>query len=132
MKRLICKLLLLSCIISCNSDDTNSDEEITLGVWRLVEQMADPGDGSGRFVPVRSEKTLQFLKNGSVVTNGSLCDPYSNEQIASATYSLETGEINTNCSNENIQTIFFELKDGELILNFISIEGFTQKFKRFF
>ncbi|WP_340201234.1 hypothetical protein [Ascidiimonas sp. W6] len=130
MKKLAIPFLAFLLLSSCDDDDTKNID-ITSGTWRLVEQLADPGDGSGTFQPVRSEKTLQFLENGSVVTNKSLCDPYSEEQIASGTYSIETGIINTSCSNEFIKTIFFEVKNGALILDFISNEGFSQKYRRF-
>lgn len=50
--------------------------------------MADPGDGSGTFQPVESDKTIEFKNNGSVITNNSLCDPYSEEIMSSGSLSF--------------------------------------------
>ena len=129
MKKLI--LFLLSIIglsISCSNDDQKNSETELIGNWKLIEVLADPGDGSGTFQSVESDKTIEFKVNGIVTTNGSLCDPYSEEMISSGTYNENT--INTNCQNSNISTINYELENQFLILNFISNEGYSQKFEK--
>ncbi|WP_031426010.1 lipocalin family protein [Flavimarina sp. Hel_I_48] len=118
---------------SCSGDDDNSRSEmnIVLGQWKLIEQLADPGDGSGTFRTIESKKVLEFSEDGIItVYDGSLCQPYSEQQISKGTYSLSTQGITTNCDNVNISFISFEMKEGFLILNFASNEGFSQKFKR--
>ncbi|HEA28959.1 MAG TPA: hypothetical protein ENH91_03020 [Leeuwenhoekiella sp.] len=123
--------LIMIVISGCSKDDDNSRSEMTtvIGQWKLIEQLADPGDGSGTFKSIESEKILKFSEDGVVTAyNGSLCQPYSDQQIASGTYD-EKG-ISTNCDNVNIAYIGFEMKDGFLILNFASNEGFSQKFER--
>ncbi|MEY8862589.1 hypothetical protein [Tenacibaculum singaporense] len=127
MKKQILLLLVVSLMFSCNNDEDNLETEL-IGKWKLIEVLADPGDGSGTFEPVRSNKTIEFKSDGTLTTNNSLCDPYSDEMISSGTY--ENNTITTGCQNPNIATISFELKNQYLILNFISNEGYSQKFEK--
>ncbi len=123
-------VLLVFSLFSCSSDDDNSPSNL-IGKWRLYEQLADPGDGSGTFRPIDSDKTLEFFANGVITSqNGSLCEPYSTEQITTGTYSVTENNITTNCQNPSIATISFEIVGTNLILNFVSIEGFSQKFRK--
>ncbi len=130
MKKQIFIFLILTGIImsSCSKDEIETNNII--GQWKLIEQLADPGDGSGVFIPINSTKTLTFFNDGNITTNKTLCEPYDDEQITLGTFSLDESKIITNCNNSNIASISFELKEGFLILNFISNEGFSQKFKK--
>ena len=131
MKKIILFLLTLSFLISCSTNNDDSLENIQLtGKWKLIEQLADPGDGSGIFKSIESDKILEFSSKGNVTSNVSLCDPYSDEQISEGNYSMNDYTITTNCQNQNIAKISFELKNRYLILNFISNEGFSQKFQK--
>lgn len=127
MKNKILLLLAVSLMFSCSNNTEGLKTEL-IGKWKLIEILADPGDGSGTFEPVRSNKTIEFKSNGTLTTNNSLCDPYSDEMISSGTY--ENNTITTGCQDPNIATIFFELNNESLILNFISNEGYSQKFEK--
>ena len=130
MKKSIIFLMIIGLFISsCNNDDQEKKKTV-VGTWKLIEVLADPGDGSGTFRAVESNKTIEFKANGTIVTNTSLCDPYSDEIKSSGSYNTTTSQITTNCQNPNIATISFELKGKYLILHFISNEGFAQKFQR--
>ena len=128
MKKSILFLLGIALLLSCSNDDQNNSELI--GNWKLIEILADPGDGSGTFQAVESTKTIEFKNNGTVITNSSLCDPYSEEIILSGSYNLNDKTITTNCENSNIGIIYFELENQHLILNFLSNEGYSQKFQK--
>ncbi len=128
MKKYILVLAIIRVLLSCSNDEQNNSEVQLLGNWTLIEVLADPGDGSGTFEPIQSNKTIEFRADGIVTTNSSLCDPYSDEVISSGSYSENT--ITTNCQNPNIATIDFKLEDQHLILNFISNEGYSQKFQK--
>ncbi|NNE75565.1 MAG: hypothetical protein HKN31_00655 [Pricia sp.] len=65
-------LLIFAC--SDNDDSLTTDIPELEVTWWLVEQYADPGDGSGDFTGVDSEKTIQFLQNGIFRSNGRLCN----------------------------------------------------------
>jgi hypothetical protein len=128
MKKIIFTLITVGILFSCNNDDDSNSNAELIGNWRLIEVLADPGDGSGTFQPVESDKVMEFTGDGIVITNISLCEPYSEEIISSGTYNDDT--IITNCQNPNIATISFELENRYLILNFISNEGYSQKFEK--
>ena len=132
MKKPILLLTFIGFLISCSNDENDNSETTELiGQWKLTEQLVDPGDGSGIFQDIDSQKILEFFQNGTINSlNGSLCEPYSDEQISTGTYSLSENRIITNCQNENIGYIDFEIKNNNLILNFISNEGFSQKFEK--
>ncbi len=133
MKKTILLIIAIGILISCSKNDNdNLKTDELIGQWKLIEQLADPGDGSGTFQSIDSQKIIEFYTNETVTSqNGSLCQPYSEEQISSGTYSLSEQRITTNCQNPNIAFIGFEFKDGYLILNFASNEGFSQKFEKY-
>lgn len=130
MKKNILFLMTIGLLSSCSNDDQKKSETEVTGTWKLVEIMADPGDGSGTFRSVESDKTIEFKSNGAITTNNSLCNPYSDEMINSGTFSLIDNSITTNCQNPNIAKIHFELKNEYLILHFASNEGYSEKFQR--
>lgn len=130
MKTKILLLITVALLSSCSNDEKSNSETRLTGKWKLIEVLADPGNGSGTFKSVESNTTIEFKNNGIIETNTSLCNPYSDEMIDSGTYNLSNKTITTNCQNPNIATINFELQDQHLVLNFISNEGYSQKFKK--
>ncbi|TMU56611.1 lipocalin family protein [Flagellimonas algicola] len=129
MKRIATLAFAIILVLSCSNDDIYAESDI-VGTWKLIQIKADPGDGSAEFRSVKSEKTIQFKSNGTVSTNTSLCDPYSEEIRTAGKFDLENLTITTNCENPNIATISFEWQDETLVLNFISNEGYSQKFQK--
>ncbi len=134
MKKLkVITVLFLITFTACSEDSTEVEEReenaAVLGSWKLTEQMADPGDGSGTFQPIKSEKILVFNSNGVVESkNGSLCSPYSDEMLGSGTFSSADSLIYTMCSNPNIAQISFRIEGEMLRLDYASNEGFSQKY----
>ena len=132
MKKKLSILITFGLLFACSNEGSNEDHNNTetelIGNWKLIEVLADPGNGNGTFRSVESDRTIEFKVNGTVTTNGSLCDPFSEETISSGTYNEDI--ITTNCQNPNIATIGFELDGQFLILNFISNEGYSQKFEK--
>ncbi len=117
---------------SCSDDDDalNISADI-VGKWLLVEQLVDPGDGSGTFQLIDSDFTLEFFDNGTVTSaNGSLCNVFTpSDDTSSGTFSLENKTLTIGCEDDVI-TIFFEKTGTELILTLICIEACAQKFKK--
>lgn len=130
MKNIILLFFSFVLISSCSS----TSEEVTVdqsevGTWRLIEVLADPGDGSGTFQPVISSKTVTFETNGTVRCLGNLC----NLSIASSpqttgTYSRNTRSITT--SNCNQLQLTYEITADELIINYPFIETCKSKYVR--
>ena len=66
MKKL---LLLLSIVIgitysSCKKNNDGLGE--VYGKWKLVETLADPGDGSGKYIKTKEDLSLVLTKSGKV------------------------------------------------------------------
>ncbi|SFD20326.1 hypothetical protein [Algibacter pectinivorans] len=139
MKKYLC-IVLLVVISSCSSDDSKSKGEAGLvGKWKLIEQYADPGDGSGEFQPLSSKRVIEFLSDGTVTINGVLC--YMSNEVGdeeTGTYNLITdsdaqndGEIIPNTCNSKSARVYFDLPtSGNLILWYLCIEGCGQKFSK--
>lgn len=130
MKEQLYCLYLIGFFLSCSNNNFDESKIELVGSWKLIEVLADPGNGGGTFQAVNSNKTIEFKNDGIVMTNTSLCEPHSDEIIRSGSYSLSDGIITTNCQNPNIATISFELVNQFLILDFISNEGYSQKFQK--
>ncbi len=114
MNRVLIVLFSTGVLISCNKSDDNQNSDI-IGKWKLIEVLADPGDGSGTFQSVSSEKIIEFQYNGTVTSNGSLCD-MSIESVSSSsgTYSLSDSTINSsNCLNTPLKIKFH--KEGSTL-----------------
>jgi len=122
---LILGILLVSYFSSCKKDENTT----VISKWKLIEQYSDPGDGSGDFNPVESNKTIEFLCGGTVVSNGSLCNmSYDVDGQSTAAYNDST-IIPVNCDFEEFR-ITYEIQDNNLILYFPCIEGCAQKYTK--
>lgn len=122
---LLMSILLVSYFSSCKKDENS----ISLNKWKLIEQYSDPGDGSGEFNPVESNKTLEFFSNGTVVSNGSLCNmTYETDGQSTATFNDST-LITHDCELENF-AIYYQILDGNMILWYPCIEGCGQKYQK--
>ena len=134
-------ILLTLFLANCTSDDSKPKDldERLLGKWKLIEQLADPGDGSGTFIPVNSDRTIEFFGNGKVTTNGALC--YMSIEVGaknSGTYksfevtSSSDGEIiPNNCDFNFVEPkVLYKIEGSTLILWYQCIEGCGQRFKK--
>jgi hypothetical protein len=127
------KILVLAAIIltaiSCSKNDDDTSNNLLNGTWKLAEVLADPGDGSGTFNSVNSNKNLIFSNGGNLSSNGAICD-MSIETNASSTgtYSEVDSTINsTHCPNI---TLKYELNGNTLILIYPCIEPCKAKYSR--
>ncbi|MGF1923436.1 MAG: hypothetical protein ACQUHE_04610 [Bacteroidia bacterium] len=115
---IICTLL----INGCKKDE--SDKSELLGKWLLTEQLADPGDGSGKYQKVTGEnKTVTFNQSGEV-TGEVFTAPAQYKVLDSVRV-----EITTKTNNQSI-VYRYKATSKELILNAPCIEPCGLKFKR--
>lgn len=58
-------------LIACNkTSETNNTKSSLIGRWLLTETLADPGDGSGKWLPVNSnDYHIQFNADSSAEDN---------------------------------------------------------------
>ena len=127
MKKSILLLLLLNLLISCNKNDQELAPASLIGTWKLTEMLQDPGDGSGTFQPVNSNKKIVFVNSNQVTSNGVLCDMSINsDTFTTGSYSETTKTINpSDCQN---LTINYEVNASSLILSYRCIEGCRAKY----
>ncbi len=131
MKSIFIVLTFLLVLSSCSNDDDNSNQETSelLGTWQLIEIYADPGDGSGDFMTVDSDKTISFESDGTVASNGSLCGfSTTTGEVTMGIYSESDSTISgEDCSNQQFLTSF-NMENGRLILSFPCIEACQEKY----
>ncbi len=130
MARSISFLLIIPLLLSCKKDNTNPDNAI-VGTWKLIAMYADPGDGSGDFVSVNSQKTIVFKADGTYSSNGNICD-FSTTAAAETEgdYLEMDAGYEIVCESEFNAQIRLEVRNNYLIVTFFCIEPCQQKFQR--
>ena len=118
-------LVILSLFTSCKKKDGGS----LTGTWELKEVLMDPGNGSGVFTAVSSDKNLVFNTNGNVNSNGIICDmSIESNTSTSGTYSeIDSSIISATCQNLIIK---YELSGDTLILIYPCFEACKAKYNR--
>ena len=124
-------LLLLLVVVAGLTPSCSKTNSNLIGRWKLVETLADPGDGSGTFRRVSSNKTLEFHSDGKLTSNGEICS-ISNETGSPSTgrFSLADSTIVGDNCRDLYRKITFEKHGKILILNFPCIEPCRAKFKK--
>ena len=130
MKKIILLMSIMVFTISCSKEKSETETEL-IGQWKLIEVNADPGDGSGTFQSVESDKVVVFLKNGTVTSNGTICHiSIESNNPTSGTYSISDSTISSSDCVQTELDISFELINSILILRYPCIEGCQEKFKK--
>jgi hypothetical protein len=112
-------------LLSCSKEESSNVSTEPQGKYRLVEVLADPGDGSGTFQAVNSSKVIEFNSLGIVTSNGDLCSMSINSNSSSSgTYSTTNSIITIN----NCSDIAFEVNGNEITLFYACIEACRAKF----
>lgn len=113
---------------SCNQEENEVD---LISQWHLIEQLSDPGDGSGTFQPVSSDKTVEFFVDGTITSNGDLCWMGTETGTGSTgTYdSMDSTILPNNCGFAPPYPMTFEIQDGFLIINYPCIEPCREKYE---
>lgn len=96
-----------------------------------MKVLSDPGNGSGVFVSVDSEKTMTFLNDGTLTSNGSLCSlDYTSLSPMTGVYSLIDSTYTTvDCGFMDIKYTF-EIQDNVLIVSYPCIEACQSMFTK--
>lgn len=127
-------MLLCLIIFSCSDDDGRKPETSEfLGKWKLTQTLFDPGDGSGVYTDVASDdnREIEFLSNGNVVSNYSLCtsNPTSGNSFT-APYFEDNDYIVPNDCFPDGYNITYQIEGDNLILHYPCIEACAYKFTR--
>lgn len=130
MKKTISMLVLAAFVMACSKNKEFRNSEI-IGTWRLTEMLADPGDGSGTFQPVQSDKTITFHKDGTISSNGSLCVMSTEvDGESSGMYSFTDSSFSANNCVDPAYRYRFSLQGDVVIVDYPCIEPCRSKFVR--
>jgi len=128
--RIFSFLAFILLLLSCSSDDVDSSNIV--GKWKLTQVLADPGDGSGTFVDVESNKTIIFLSDETFSSNGNLCvfgsiTPVTTEGV----FSTEDEIIYpSTCESFARIGLNYTIEDGALTIFYQCIEACAEKYKK--
>jgi len=127
MYKVICLLCVL--MMSCDSNDVEPENDL-VGKWKLIEVYSDPGDGSGTYNPVDSDKTIEFKNNGRFVSNGNICQ-FEIQPIegSKGSYSIDDNTLSPDDCDFNTG-LPFEFDGNKLIISYFCIEGCGEKYER--
>ena len=127
MKKFIVLSMTVVFFLFCSKKE--KDETQLVNEWRLIEVLADPGDGSGQYEPVNSDKSIQFFSDGTVQSNQSLCgfDP---NYAGTGIYDTTEGVIIPDDCFDPLLRISFRLEGANLILHHPCIEECGEKYVR--
>ncbi|MDP2724133.1 MAG: hypothetical protein Q8O72_15355 [Bacteroidales bacterium] len=127
-RRILFVLILAGMIASCSKTKNNENPQL-ISKWKLIEQLADPGDGSGVYTPVDSDKTIEFFANGDVISNGSLCTMnFETGSVGRGKYDTTDYSILPENCNSEMYHISYSISNSELTLYYPCIEGCAQKY----
>ena len=125
---LLIAILWLTC--SCDENELTVDPAELTGTWQVVEVLSDPGDGSGTFMPIDSDKTMSFFTTGMVRTNADFCDNTQETDVfQETTYSVSDSVINVICDDFEWE-MPFEIEGDNLILYYLCIEPCAEKYEK--
>lgn len=124
-------VLLALLLCGCRSDDNAVSPSAIEGRWILTEILSDPGDGSGVFMPVESDKELLILDDGTYTSNADVCSFGTRSGPSSSGLVLED-EIGfyIDCEWPFPNPLRLSRDGSSLILAFSCIEPCLQKFER--
>ena len=133
MKKVILYTL-LSFVVSCaNKDDYfDGSQGQLLSQWKLIAMYTDPGDGSGDFETVSSNKTVSFYSDDVIASNGDLCIMGTNTTDGSfGTFTIGTTNTITpnSCTFEPPFSMTFVIENSILLIYYTCIEACVEKYE---
>lgn len=116
---------------ACQTEDLTPEQEAIVGTWTLTEVLSDPGNGSGTFQAVTSTATIQFMADSTYEATLNLCSMDISIATTQGVYSPTNKTISpSNCQNQPLWAISYEVNNQELILSLPCIEPCQQKYVR--
>jgi hypothetical protein len=64
--KILALAVIILTLISCSKNDDDTSSNLLIGTWKLTEMLIDPGNGSGTFNSVNSNKNLIFSNGGNL------------------------------------------------------------------
>ena len=123
MKYFITALSFFLITLACTkSADNNSS---IIGRWKLTETLADPGDGSGKWMPATTNYIIQFNEDSTASENP--VNPYRNVNRYSV---INDSTLTLFYSNGTSFSYYFKIESNTLTIMGGCIEACGTKYKR--
>ncbi|MFP4845670.1 hypothetical protein [Winogradskyella sp. PE311] len=118
MKKILLNLIAIGFLFSCTNNDTENPDNELIGNWKLIEVLIDEGGGNGTFASVDSQKIITFESDGTLTSNGSLCNlSISSDGQTSGSYSASELTFNSpDCINADFNYTFQQ--NGNILIIF--------------
>ncbi len=132
MKQILFTLIGIILLISCDSSDDagNVLTSDIIGTWQLTANLSDPGDGSGSFQSVSSNKTITFNADGTSTSNGDVCDmSITTSTNTNGTYNTTDKTINANCGTTNLP-ISYTIDNLTMDISYFCIEACQSRYRK--
>lgn len=130
MKALFLCFLTLLVLTACQDDDDQLSP--VNGTWRLSAVLSDPGNGSGTFQPVDSDRILELRANGAYTATGDLCR-FTTDADASTTgvYNITDGTLfPDDCVTTGGTPLSLFIDGDELTIDYPCIEPCRHRYTR--
>lgn len=131
MKKLAFYLFLFILSSACQSDEQTVMPEVAFEQYQLIATLLDPGDGSGEFMPVESDRVITWYEDGTFDCNEDLCT--GDEVSIEGTYSTEDGILLFDCAAPLPDDLFYRFffdDDENLIVAIPCIEPCWSKYQK--
>lgn len=117
---------------ACQKDtEAPPDPEVLEGSWLLTEVLFDPGDGSGTFRPVDSERELHLTPANTFSTNYDICQAIEDGEKFNGTFiRTDADEFLIECAQSLINSVQGRLEEGFLVLYYPCDEPCAYRFKK--
>ena len=129
---LLLPLLFLLFALRCSSvSEEDSGKELE-GMWRLNGYTIDPGDGSGMFKEVESDKLIYFYSDRSFIANTKMC--FAQDERANITegkYDPVAGILQARgCNGKEFNQLNYSIEGEYLYVYYVCREGCVERFQR--
>lgn len=121
---ILCLFFVISCSKDKSVDNPGLDPALN-GKWKLIETLADPGNGSGKWRPVDNNapiETILFKKDGKLEWSS-----YKEFRVYTKSDSVTLSFVKIDAS---VRNYFYKVKTDTLILSPPCIEGCGYKYTK--
>ena len=122
--------LLILWIFFLFSSEVQLSNQNLIGKWKLKKVLSDPGDGSGTFEVIKSDKIIEFYPNGTLMSNGSLCGPFHQVGKKSNGFFSKVKKTISPIDCGKAIELIYELENGYLIIHYSCKESCAEKYEK--
>lgn len=132
MKKLLLLLVAAFALPACQEDqDDRLNLAVLEGTWLLTEVLFDPGDGSGEFRKIDSERQMSLAPDNTYNANYDVCQAIEEGEKFSGSFErIDAQEFLIPCAGSLLNSVQGRLEDGFLVLYYPCDEPCAYKFRK--